>query len=363
MIEIKLEDILKIYENEVSKNTKNKHKIYNFERYKMMNIKRICYELNNINYHGGFYNIFLIRYPKYRIIMSLNMKDKIINHYVTRYFLMPKLEKFLDDRNVATRKGKGRDYGIGLIKKYLEKMKKYNKFYILKLDISKYFYSIDHEVLKKMLKEDMGDTFEYKYICNIIDSTNKEYINKNIEKIKIRENKKEIYDLPYYYPGKGLPIGNMTSQFLSIYYLNRLDHKIVHDYKIPCYVKYMDDFILIHQDKEYLKEVCKKIENELNDVYKLDINKKKTNLTSNSEGFSFCGYRFRVVNNKTIITVCNSTKKRVKKRIKEVNYLYKKGKISFKTAFSSINTYYYGFKFGSTLKMRRLVDKYFFSKF
>ena len=213
MIEVKLEDIFKIYENEISKNTKNKHKIYNFERYKMMNIKRICYELNNINYHGGFYNIFLIRYPKYRIIMSLNMKDKIINHYVTRYFLMPKLEKFLDDRNVATRKGKGRDYGIKLIKKYLEKMKKYNKFYILKLDISKYFYSIDHEVLKKMLKEDMGDTFEYKYICNIIDSTNKEYINKNIEKIKIRENKKEIYDLPYYYSGKGLPIGNMTSQF------------------------------------------------------------------------------------------------------------------------------------------------------
>ena len=88
-------------------------------------------------------------------------------------------------------------------------------------------------------------------------------------------NKKEIDDLPYYYPGKGLPIGNMTSQFLSIYYLNRLDHKIVHDYKIPCYVKYMDDFILIHQDKEYLKEICKKIENELNDVYKLDINKKR----------------------------------------------------------------------------------------
>ena len=207
MKEINFDDVLNIYEKEIRKNTKNKQKIYKFEKYIMMNLKKICYELNNINYNGGIYNIFLIKYPKERIIMSLNIKDKIINHYVSRYFLIPKLENKLDDRNVATRPFKGRDYGIKLIKKYLEEMKKYDKFYILKLDISKYFYSIDHNRLKEMLRKDMGNTFEFKYICNIIDSTNKDYINEWIKKIKERENSKEVDNIPYYIYGKGLPIG------------------------------------------------------------------------------------------------------------------------------------------------------------
>ena len=354
IIEVKFDDVLKIYEKEICKNTKNKYKIYKFEKYKMMNIKKVCNDLVDLNYNGGVYNIFLIKYPKERIIMSLNIKDKLINHYVTRYYLMPKLECKLDDRNTATRKGKGRDYALKLVKKYLEKMKKYDKFYILKLDISKYFYSIDHNVLKSMLKEDLDDTFEYKYICNIIDSTNRDYINKSISKI----NSKNNLSLPYYLYDKGLPIGNMTSQFLSIYYLNRLDHKIIHDYKIKYFVKYMDDFILIHQDKEYLKEIKEKIEQELNDVYKLKLNKNKTNITTSKEGFIFLGYRFRVINNKTIINISNSTLKRVKKRIKEVRYLYTNNKLSFCSTFSSINNYYYIFK---TLSVKRLVDKYFFT--
>ena len=117
-------------------------------------------------------------------------------------------------------------------------------------------------------------------------------------------------------------------------------------------------FILIHQDKEYLKEVKEKIEQELNDVYKLKLNKNKTNITTSKEGFIFLGYRFRVINNKTIINISNSTLKRVKKRIKEVKYLYDNDKITFNSTFSSINNYYYSFK---TLKIKKLVDKYFFT--
>ena len=120
----------------------------------------------------------------------------------------------------------------------------------------------------------------------------------------------------------------------------------------------MDDFILIHQDKEYLKEIKEKIEQELKDIYKLQLNKNKTNITTSKEGFIFLGYRFRVINNKTIINISNSTLKRVKKRIKEVRYLYTNNKLSFCSTFSSINNYYYIFK---TLSVKRLVDKYFFT--
>ena len=85
--------------------------------------------------------------------MSLSIHDKIINHYVTEFILKPKLEKYLDHRNIATRKNMGSDYGIKLVKKYLEQLKKYDQVYVLKIDISKYFYHIDHEVLKRMIKK------------------------------------------------------------------------------------------------------------------------------------------------------------------------------------------------------------------
>ena len=121
----------------------------------------------------------------------------------------------------------------------------------------------------------------------------------------------------------------------------------------------MDDIIIIHDDINYLKEIKVKIEEELLNTYKLKINKKKTIITDNREGFTFLGYRFRVINNRTIINISNSTKIRDKKRIKEVKYLYKHDKLSLKSVFSSITTYNFGFKYGSKLKIKRMIDKFY----
>ena len=92
-MKIKLNDIINIYENEIRKNTKNKRKIYQFEKYKMINILNIYQELSNDIIRPIKYNIFLVKYPKYRVVMSLNISDKIINHYVARYILINKLDK------------------------------------------------------------------------------------------------------------------------------------------------------------------------------------------------------------------------------------------------------------------------------
>ena len=364
-MEVVFSDIVDIY-NEIKKNTRNKKKIYQFEMFKMENLVSIYNKVINDNYIFDKYNIFLVKYPKYRVVMSLNISDKIINHYVARYILINKLDKYLDIRNIATRTNLGRDYGINKVKEYLEHFKKYDKFYILKMDISKYFYSIDHEVLKNMLCNDLDDN-EYKIMCNIIDSTNYDYINDTIDKLKnIELNStstriKEINEIPHYNKGKGLPIGNMTSQFLAIYYLYKLDHKIIHDYKLKYFLRYMDDIVIIHNDYNYLVNINNKIEKELNNNFKLKINTKKTMITDNSNGFTFLGYRFRSINNKTIINISNSTRIRIKKRIKEVNYLYKHDKMKLETAFSSINTFLFGFKYGSRLRIRRIINNKFFS--
>ena len=128
-MEVKLLDLLNIYEKEIRKHTKNKRSIYNFDRFKMQNILEVKEALESNKKYKCFYNIFLIFEPKVRVVMALNIKDKLLNHYVTRFILQPKLEKYLDIRNVATRKNMGTDYGRKLILKYLEKNKKYKSLY------------------------------------------------------------------------------------------------------------------------------------------------------------------------------------------------------------------------------------------
>ena len=105
------------------------------------------------NYVPGKYNIFLVKEPKLRIIMSQEIEDKIINHLVAKYFLIDVFDKTMSDRNCATRIGKGTHYALRLFKQdYNYFLNKHKKFYILKLDISKYFYNLDHEVIKKLDK-------------------------------------------------------------------------------------------------------------------------------------------------------------------------------------------------------------------
>ena len=359
MNDVNFLEIIKIYNEEVKPHTRNKRKIYLFEKNKMQNFVNIYKTLSLINKHYFCrYNIFLIYEPKCRVIMSLNTNDKIINHYIARKILVEKLDKYLIINNVATRKNMGNDYGRKLLNKYIELNKKYDKFYILKLDISKYFYSIDHDVLKMLLKEllSMEDFFT---ISKIIDTTNYEYINETINKYAC---KKDI-TLPLYYPHKGLPIGNMTSQFLAIFYLYKLDFAIVHKLGIPCYVRYMDDFILIHPSKEKLVEALKYIQNELENTYKLKLNVNKTMITDSKEGFSFLGYHYRIENKKTIRTLTKCAKNKIKKRIKSVSYYYRQNKLTFEKSFCSMASYRNNYKTGNKMYVNNLVERYWFDEF
>lgn len=363
MIDVTLDKILKIYNEEVSKKVKNKKKINEFEKYKITYLESIYNVLTKGNYKPLRYNIFLIKEPKYRIIMSQGIYDKVINHYIAKYVLENKLSKYLDIRNVATRKNMGSSYGIDLLIKYIEKLKrKTNEFYILKLDISKYFYSIDHEVLKSLLIDKLTKE-EYYFIEKIIDSTNENYVNNKIINIKNKElinnpnREKEIKELPIYEKGKGLCIGSMTNQFLAIFYLYKLHNYIIHKLKLKYTVIYMDDYIIMHEDKEYLKTCLKEIESILNNVYKLKLNAKKTKITSSKEGFVFLQYKFKIINNKTIIKLRKETLIKIKKKIKKNNYLFSINKKEFKTLFSSINNYKNSFKYDK-IKASRLLDKY-----
>lgn len=230
-------NIMNVYDNEIKKNTKNKAMIEEFDNFYSINIKQIKEELMSGDYIPSEYNIFYIREPKLRIIMSQNIKDKVVNHLVARYFLINSFDSSFINNNIATRKNKGTHYGLKLFKKYLNIMKnKYDNFYILKFDISKYFYNIDHDIVKEIIRKKIKDKNAINILDKIIDSTDQEYINKKI--LKIKEQIKE--DVTIYKKGKGCPIGNMTSQIIGIIYLNELDHYIKEKLKIKYYIRYMD---------------------------------------------------------------------------------------------------------------------------
>ena len=282
--------------NEVCRNTKNKRKVEFFKEYKCLYISRIYNLLRNEQYVVAPYNIFTIFEPKERRIVSQNMQDKIINHLVSRFILYPAVLPCLLDFNVASRKNMGMKKGIELYKdarNYYNS--RYKEYYILKCDISKFFASINHDILKEKLKRRIKDKKALKIVFDIIDSD---------------EN--------------GLSIGNMTSQVLAIFYLNDMDHFIKEKLKIKKVIRYQDDFLLFHESKEYLKYCLEELKTFL---LKEDlILNKKTRIYKNTDNFIFIG------KNK----YGNYAKYRtIKRRIKKREYLYLTGKITTSSLISS----------------------------
>ena len=227
------ENLYKCY-NEVLKNTKNQRRVNWLLINKDKVLQEIRTELINGTYKVGAYNLFTIYEPKKRTIASQGMKDKIVNHMVARGILYPALLSSLLPYNVASREKMGTRKGI----EYVEQFKNYyakrgiKKYYILKCDVSKFFKSINHKILKEKL-------------------------------------------------------GSMTSQVLAIFFLNDMDHYIKEVLKIKCYVRYQDDFLLYSESKEYL-EYCK---NQIIKFLKKEdlVLNNKTIIYSNKQNFIFIG--------------------------------------------------------------------------
>ena len=209
---------------------------------------------------------------------------------------------------MATRVNKGTKYARKLLDRYLIEMKnKYSKFYILKFDIKKYFFNINHEVLINKLRKYLnGD--EIKIIRNIISETNYSYINDSISIINLNNN----MAFPLYKFGSGLSIGNVCSQMLAVFYLNDFDHYIKEVLGCKYYIRYMDDLILFSDDYHYLVECLERIKVVINE-HKLCLNE-KTRIFSLKDGISFLGYRFVVKNNKVITLPSDKNFKVIRKR-------------------------------------------------
>lgn len=196
--------------------------VIQFELNASEELVKLQQELKEKTYHTGNYYKFTIYDPKEREIQALPFRDRIVQHNLCDNILAPLLERHLVYDNSACRKGKGTHFAMERLTIFLrDYYKKYgNKGYILKCDIHKYFDSIDHKVLKTKLMRLIKDRDIYSLLENIIDSYEKT-------------------------PGKGLPMGNQTSQWFAIYYLDGLDRIVKEKFRMKYYTRYMDDCIIL----------------------------------------------------------------------------------------------------------------------
>ena len=296
---------------------RDKKEVIDFEINTGSNIQKLYMDLKYKRYFISPYKTFYIYEPKERRVDALTYKDRIVQHCLCDYYLTPLYDKRLIYDNAATRIGKGTDFSRNRLKHfyydYFNKHKN-NKGYVLKCDIHHFFESIDHNVLKEILSKDIDD----KDILNIL------YI---------------IIDSYSFEENKGLPIGNQTSQIFAIRYLDELDRVIKEKFRIKYYIRYMDDFILVHESCEYLKEILEFITKLLKDKYKLELNK-KTRIYKLEESVEFLGFSYKLLDNQKVLMRLNGKRrKRFLKNMKNKVLLYKDKKINKTKLYETFNSY------------------------
>lgn len=312
-------------------NCNNKQGVYSFGENLNSNLYDLGIKLKSGNYEFSKYNIFLIKENKYRIIMSENIGDKLVSHFICNFCLKPSLEPKMINQNVATRVGLGGKAGDDLFYKYVNSIGTDKKIYALKMDISKYFYSIPHDKLKVLLKKDIKDPFALDLLFKIINQTDKEYVNNRIEYLKDRERKKisllnisqdkkenllkELDKVPIYFNGRGLSIGCVVNQILSVYYLTTVDRYIKEELKCRYYIRYMDDILCLSDDISYLKKISDNIAIKINEMG-LTVNPKSGIFVVNNN-FTFLGKSYFIKNKKLYIKTKNKTYKKMVRNLKE----------------------------------------------
>lgn len=278
-------------------------------------------------YSVGQYNIFYVYEPKKRMIMSLQFKDRVAQHAIYSQ-INPYFEKQFINDSYACREGKGTHRAIKRLQNWLRKTdRKQERFYYLKLDISKYFYRVDHEILMGILQRKIADKDLLHVLSVIINCEDTHFglpLGADVGNVAYDELLGEV----------GSPIGNLTSQMFANLYLNELDQHCKHKLRLHYYIRYMDDIIILHHDKKYLEEVKRDIAGFLEEKLHLQLNN-KTCIRPTSMGIEFVGFRVW----STHIKLRKKTAKKMKKRLKYLFTAYAAGEVDQETLDRSIASY------------------------
>ncbi|MFA6897717.1 MAG: reverse transcriptase/maturase family protein [Patescibacteria group bacterium] len=270
---------------------------YNLEE----NLLQLRTELINQTYRHGGYREFTVCDSKKRLIKAAPFRDRIVHHALCNV-IEPIFEKEFIYDSYACRKGKGTHKAIMRLEKFWQSAEdsqgqEKKRLYCLQCDVSKYFDSINHEILLAIIEKNIVDGKTLCLIREIIDSDWHKRVFKNL----------------FEYESAGIPIGNLTSQLFANVYLNELDGFVKHTLREKFYVRYMDDFLILSFDKGGLQNQKREIKEFLADNLALTLHPKKANIFPVNKGICFLGYRifrqYRLLRKSTVKRFVKRTKR------------------------------------------------------
>lgn len=308
----RFDDLLISY-REARKGKRYKRQILAFADNLEDEIQALEDELIELVYQMGPYNMFYVHEPKLRLVMSIQFRDRIVQWSIYRR-LYPFYDKLFIEDSYACRKDKGSHAAADKLQYWLRQVSRRElatpgvKYYYLKLDVSKYFYRINHAILIDILMVRIKDERLMRLLEQIINSDNQKFglpAGYSPEQCDYDE---WLYDV-------GMPIGNITSQMFANIYLNELDWFCKHVLGIEYYIRYMDDVIILSGSKETLHLWQSEIDAFLNDALQLQLNN-KTAIRPITLGVEFVGYRMWATHRK----LKKSTARKIIRKVRVMCY-------------------------------------------
>ncbi len=324
------------------------------------NLIALRQELIYKTYRHGGYRQFIVNDSKKRLIKAAPFRDRVVHHALCN-IIEPILEPGFIYDSYACRKGKGTHLAVKRLEKFIRSLKsraqnkgqKGQNIYCLQCDISKYFDSVDHDVLIKLLERKIKDE-DVLWLCREI----------------VASNQQSCPPLPERGEGRrGIPIGNLTSQLFANVYLNELDHFVKRVLHEEYYIRYMDDFLILGLDKKHLRYDKERIRIFLNNQLKLTLHPKKAEIfpidpigkpmASNGagRGVDFLGYVVR--DGKRYLR--KSTVRRFLKKSRRYTIMLKNGQVSEQCILNAYASWRGYFKFADSYMLMKKIaaDKKF----
>ncbi|NMF84640.1 reverse transcriptase domain-containing protein [Nodosilinea sp. P-1105] len=299
-------------------------------------------ELTSKTYKPGGYTTFEIYDPKLRMISAAPYRDRVVHHALCN-IIQPIFERTFIDDSYANRSGYGTHRALG---RFIDFMR--TTPYVLQCDIQKYFPSIDLEILKGLIRRKIKCSDTLWLIDCIIDNSN--------EQMPVHELFPGDDLLTVLQRRRGLPIGNLTSQFFANVYLNGFDHFVKEQLKVKKYLRYVDDFALFSSDCSFLTDARLAVEDYLAEL-RLRIHPVKSQLFETRYGANFLGFRVLPVGDtfpKDVrIRVRRENLRRGRRRLKQLQADYASGKINFKELDQSIQSWLAHLDHGDTWQLRK----------
>lgn len=266
---------------EARKGKRFRPEVLNFTNNLEANLIEIQNELIWRTYRIGPYREFYVHEPKLRLIMALPFRDRVVQWAIYRV-LNPRLDKRYIGDSYACRPGYGVHRAVKRLQYWMRHMRRrHPQVYVLKMDISKYFYRIDHEILMDIFAELIDDDDLLWLLGTIYRSEDTLFgLPQGVSD----------YSLCNRIAGRGMPVGNLTSQMAANLYLNEVDQFIKHNLRVRRYMRYMDDMVILHHDKQYLWAIKREVEGFLAAHLHLDLNS-KTTVRAVGQGVEWLGYK------------------------------------------------------------------------